>query len=251
MTDAHGARYNNLLPLEKNPYPFQYDMFGSKKVVEIQQLFQFGIGAVLWDCEIVLATYLTKVDPKRWNGTTVIELGAGTGLAAIVAWQLGAFAVATDLKDVVDAATIPNVLRNSQSADKRRRAMLHAAVLSWGVTEEAAACCQLLPKEAAASAKGKDKSATPKPPAYDYIIAADVIYHSDQHPILLQTMVELASPTTVLIFVHRRRFENDSNFLEPLLEAFDVIKTTPVAEIVPTYPKQNLIIYEFRRKAAE
>ena len=58
-------------------------------------------------------------------------------------------------------------------------------------------------------------------------------------------MAALMHDKSKLIFVHRRRFENDSNFVEPLLEMFEVVKRTPVKEIMSEYPKDNLTIYEF------
>jgi hypothetical protein len=85
---------------------------------------------------------------------------------------------------------------------------------------------------------------------FDYIIAADVIYHSDQHEPLLHTIKSLMHDRSLFIFVHRLRFQNDTNFLEPLLDAFQVIHKTAVAEILPAYPKTNLTIYEFALKSS-
>ena len=280
---SDGARYNNLIAaLVQNPFHYRFDLFGEKRHAMIQQLPQFGIGGVLWDCEYVLSAYLLSEGfKKNCHQSTFLELGAGTGLAAVVAWLLGGVAVATDLPDVVTAATAPNMTlnqnQNTSGSIGKRKNQLAAANLSWGSMEDCNACQELLARMckgvpmravgaagvggAAASggaatsdakkakqsstAAASDANANATTRKYDYIIAADVIYHSDQHEPLLATMAALMHDKSKLIFVHRRRFENDSNFVEPLLEMFEVVKRTPVKEIMSEYPKDNLTIYEF------
>lgn len=268
---SDGARYNNLIAaLVQNPFHYRFDFFGEKRHAMIQQLPQFGIGGVLWDCEYVLSAYLLHdCFRKNCHQSTFLELGAGTGLAAVVAWLLGGVAIATDLPDVVAAATTPNMTlnqnENSSGSIGKRKAQLAAANLSWGSMEDCAAVQELLAKmckglpmpavgaagvastSSSVSEVKKTKSDTGCQPTrqFDYIIAADVIYHSDQHAPLLATMAALMHERSKLIFVHRRRFENDSNFVEPLLEMFEVVKRTPVKDIMSEYPKDNLTIYEF------
>lgn len=249
------CQYNNCIAaLRQNPFLFGYDYFGSHRSLEVIQFPDFGIGGVLWDCEFVLAHYLLKQDPQRWNGATAVEVGAGTGLAAMVAWQLGAFAVATDLQEVIETVTTVNTLRNSTDCDKVRRAMLHAHTLTWGVEEEAAAVVAMLPQRAPTKAKPPKRGDLPakaERAAYDFIIAADVVYRSEDHAPLLATMATLANDNTVLIFAYRQRFSNDVNFLEPLMDTFEVLRQTPVADITKQYPKNNLTIFEFRLKRKE
>lgn len=259
---SDGARYNNMLPLTANPYKHSLQLFGQTRTTEIIQFPDFGIGGVLWDCELVLAAYLSgsRMGTSRLNCRSVVELGSGTGLAALVAWQLGAFAVATDLPDVVAHVTTPNVTHNVASVKRQRAAAIHAAPLSWGNRAEGDAVTSIIGKAAAAGlvvasakvAKGRlighpgSASATLVP--VDFLIAADVIYHSDQHAPLLDTILQLLGPQSVFVFTHRRRFENDSNFLEPLMEILEMKSATPVADVLPAYPKANLTIYEFQRR---
>lgn len=230
-----GAQYNNLmLELHANPYKFQYKTFGASKEIVIQQNFDFGIGGVLWDCGLILAKYMTlQENQTRWQQKVVVELGAGTALPALVAWQLGAKAIATDLPEVVEPVTNPNLQLNITAATKASRKLCLAANCSWGEDSDADALLQQCPlvKEN----KG----------VVDFIIAADVVYRGEDHPKLLHTIMRLASEKTVIIFVHRTRVSNDGNFVEPLKETFVQTKAVNAKVALPTYPKDNATIYEF------
>ena len=235
--------YNNLLPqLAANPFRFEWKEYGATHKVEIAQQPDYGVGGVLWDCELVLAQYM--VMPRnmgRWRDHTAVELGAGCALAALVAWEAGAtFSCATDLPVVTRDITAPIANAHCASADRRRRTALAAMPLTWGDERECNAVLSAVAKRGGGGAHAN----------LDFILAADIIYHSDAHAPLLATMKQLASATTTLIFTHRRRFENDVDFLEPLLEAFDVVCATPVAEVM-SFPKQNLTIYELRIKSKQ
>jgi predicted nicotinamide N-methyase len=257
-TFADGAKYNNLIAaLTANPYTYRFQAFGESHQVVITQSPQYGIGGVLWDCEQVLASYVAST-PDRWNSASCIELGAGTGMAAIVAWRLGAFAVSTDLPEVVTDIMVANVQANIDAYDKKKRkTALIAAPLAWGVHEHAVSCealcararaAGLITRSAPAAGKKGDvaqANATPDG-SFDFVIAADVIYHSEQHEPLFNTLLQLVKPHTTFIFVHRRRFENDSNFIDLIRSGFKEVKATPVAQVEPRYPKDNLTIYEFR-----
>ena len=234
--------YNNsIAALSENPYRFGWRAFGTAHEVTIQQQFDYGIAAVLWDCEQVLASYIAST-PERWVSASCLELGAGTGLAALVAWHMGAFAVATDLPDVVRDVTSMNIRLNTADAMRRKRSTAVVAMtLSWGEDIDAGQCEGILAKARAAG-----HIASQPETGYDYIIAADVIYHSDQHELLHRTLQRLMRRKTIFIFVHRRRFENDTNFLDLLLETFAVVKKTPVGSVEPRYPSDNITVYEFR-----
>lgn len=240
----NGASYNNLIPgLAANPYRHVWSHFGTSHALEILQFPDLGIGGVLWDCELVLVAWMCSAgNSSRFNGATAVELGAGTGLAALVAWKLGSFAVATDLPDIIATITAPNAQHNTAAADKRRRAAYAAATLSWGVDSDADAVVAMLPE----APRGKRSDATAPQRRLDFILAADVVYHSDDHMPLLDTILRIAQPgVTRVVFVHRVRVNNDGNFVEPLKDALELLKATPVADVLPAYPKDNLTIYEF------
>uniref|UniRef100_A0A3P9NWX5 Methyltransferase 21C, AARS1 lysine b n=1 Tax=Poecilia reticulata TaxID=8081 RepID=A0A3P9NWX5_POERE len=95
----------------------------------------------------------------------VLELGAGTGLLSIVTSLLGAWVTATDLPDILSNLSF-NLRRNTKG---RSRYIPQVAALSWG---------QELERD------------FPFPSyRYDYVLAADVVYHHDFLEELLNTML--------------------------------------------------------------
>lgn len=65
-------------------------------VLKVKQCYMGDVGCVVWDAAIVLAKYLeTKqfYDPSSgvnvWAGSSVVELGAGTGAVGLMAATLG------------------------------------------------------------------------------------------------------------------------------------------------------------------
>jgi predicted nicotinamide N-methyase len=237
---SNGAQFNNCIAgLDAENYKFKFSAFGSAVEIPIKQFPAMGIPGVLWDCEYVLAVYVAR-QSARWNTTSVVELGCGTGLAAAVAWKLGAFAVATDLPEVVESVTAPNVTLIAGDALKKRRNAFVAAPLSWGVGEEGRACEELCAKAKQQGLVGTAKGGE----CFDFVIAADVVYHSDAHGPLMATLAQIVKPSTTFVFAHRRRLENDTNFLDLVLGHFKTIKATPVTEILPDCPL-DLTMYEF------
>lgn len=65
-------------------------------ILKVKQCYMGDVGCVVWDAAIVLAKYLeTKqfYDPgcgvNVWAGSSVVELGAGTGVVGLMAATLG------------------------------------------------------------------------------------------------------------------------------------------------------------------
>ena len=242
-----------------NPYRFQYRLFGAQKEVVIQQSFEFGIGGVLWDCELILTKYVTHPTHQgRWNNATVVELGSGTAMASIACWQMGGKVIATDLPEVASVITKTNVSLNTTSGNKQQRKNCGVMPLSWGVEAEGEELLKAVRSSTSsapptgAGAKGAQPATSSSTPVIDFIIAADVVYRSEDHEKLLSSLLQLADPErTTIIFVHRERFSNDSNFIQPLKSCFKQIAATNAKAILPTYPKENATIYEFRGRLAE
>jgi predicted nicotinamide N-methyase len=239
--------------LKANPYRFRYTLCGQQKEVVIQQSFEFGIGGVLWDCELILAKYVThSSNQQRWNSALMVELGGGTAMASIACWQLGARVVATDLPEVVSLITSSNVNLNTASANKQLRRNCLVMPLSWGVAGEGDEVLRAVAAMSSAPQVQKGNSRPAGNSVIDFIIAADVVYRSEDHAKLLSTLLHLAhSERTTIIFVHRERFSNDANFVEPLKSAFRLIQATNARAILPSYPKENATIYEFRGRIVE
>ncbi|XP_028332121.1 uncharacterized protein mettl21ca [Gouania willdenowi] len=154
-------------------------------------------GAVLWPAALALCSFLdNNKDVVNLQGKEVLELGAGTGLVTIVASLLGASVTATDLKDVLGNLSA-NVARNTRGRCKHMPKVAH---LSWGNDLE-----QTYP------------STTHR---YDYVLAADVVYHHDFLNELLITMKYFNKPGTTLIWANKVRFETDLTFTENFKKAF-------------------------------
>uniref|UniRef100_A0A3P9NWS4 Methyltransferase 21C, AARS1 lysine b n=1 Tax=Poecilia reticulata TaxID=8081 RepID=A0A3P9NWS4_POERE len=109
----------------------------------------------------------------------VLELGAGTGLLSIVTSLLGAWVTATDLPDILSNLSF-NLRRNTKG---RSRYIPQVAALSWG---------QELERD------------FPFPSyRYDYVLAADVVYHHDFLEELSSRVLGLASLNFLFTISHR------------------------------------------------
>ena len=116
-------------------------------------------GAAVWDAALVLAHYLPRVmeaEGGSWEGRRVLELGAGAGLLAIAAAQLGASVVATDMDQRVCALCASNAAKNGVDASR-----LSTAILPWG---SASAVAELDARTAGGGA------------GWDVVLAADCVY---------------------------------------------------------------------------
>ena len=312
--------YNNLTPeVQRNPYRFNFSLYGAAKSVAVPQDPTYGIPGVVWDCGVVLANAVAAA-PARFHGRSVLEVGAATGLAAAVAWHCGAsLAVATDLPQVVADVTRPTLLgivRDAGAVPAARRESLAALPLTWGDAEEAAALRAFLAariasgavaaptggsggpgaKKAGGGAKAGAAGATPSPaaspppPHWDYVLAADVSYQPNMFAALLECLTAIMPPGrrhrapapeedddaggatgdavggdgsdapdglddgppchTTLLFVYRRRVTADADMLAALRDAYVEVAATPGQQLSPSYPKDNLTLYEFRTAAS-
>lgn len=78
------------------------------------------------------------------------------------------------------------------------------------------------PPQVAALAWGHDLQATYPTSVYryDYVLAADVVYHHDFLDELLDTMKHFCRPGTALIWANKVRFEGDLRFTENFERTF-------------------------------
>lgn len=131
----------------------------------------------------------------------------------------GAWVTATDLPDILPNLTF-NLLRNTKG---RSRYIPQVAALAWGQDLE------------------RD---FPFPSYhYDYVLAADVVYHHDHLEELLKTMRHFCRPgrRTTLLWANKIRFQSDLSFAERFQSSFN---STLVAEI----PQQEVRIYKATAK---
>uniref|UniRef100_A0AAQ6IFQ4 Methyltransferase 21C, AARS1 lysine a n=1 Tax=Anabas testudineus TaxID=64144 RepID=A0AAQ6IFQ4_ANATE len=156
-----------------------------------------SFGAVMWPAALALCSFLENHREKvNLQGKKVLELGAGTGLVTIVASLLGASVTATDLPEVLSNLRA-NVMRNTRG---RCRQMPQVAALSWSYNLEST----------------HPSSAH----QYDYVLAADVVYHHDFLDELLATMKHFCKPGTAVIWANKVRLESDLTFTENFKKAF-------------------------------
>uniref|UniRef100_H3CVN2 Methyltransferase 21C, AARS1 lysine a n=1 Tax=Tetraodon nigroviridis TaxID=99883 RepID=H3CVN2_TETNG len=152
---------------------------------------------MIWPAALALCHYL---DSHRQQldlvDKAVLEIGAGTGLVSVVAALLGAWVTATDLPVALNNLRA-NVMRNTRG---RCRHPPRVAALAWGHDLESA-----YPASAC---------------RYDYILAADVVYHHDFLKELLDTMKHLCRPGTTLIWANKVRFEGDLRFTQDFQRTF-------------------------------
>ncbi|XP_060716234.1 uncharacterized protein LOC132839328 isoform X2 [Tachysurus vachellii] len=165
-------------------------------------------GATIWPAGVALCRYL---DSNRrtidLQDKAVLELGAGTGLVSIVASLLGAWVTASDLPELMGNLRC-NLSRNTRGYC---RYTPQVAVVTWGYDLE-----QTFPRSVY---------------RYDYILAADVVYHHDFLVELLVTMRHFCQPGTTLIWANKIRFESDLVFTENFKKTFNTMLLADMGEI--------------------
>uniref|UniRef100_A0A6Q2WTM4 Methyltransferase like 21C n=1 Tax=Esox lucius TaxID=8010 RepID=A0A6Q2WTM4_ESOLU len=163
-------------------------------------------GALVWPGAVALSQFLeNNCHQVNLLDKAVLEIGAGTGLLSIVASLLGAWVTATDLPEILPNLTF-NLSRNSR---RRCRYAPQVAALTWGQNLERDFPCTSY--------------------RYDYVLAADVVYHHDYMDELLATMCHFCRPGsgTTLLWANKMRFQSDLSFTERFQSCF---KTTLLAE---------------------
>ncbi|XP_016422179.1 uncharacterized protein LOC107751092 [Sinocyclocheilus rhinocerous] len=157
-----------------------------------------SFGSVIWPAALALCRYLESNQAMvDLVDKAVLEIGAGTGLISIVASLLGAWVTATDQPEVLGNLRC-NLSRNTRG---RCRYTPQVAELSWGYE--------------------LDKTFPHSVYKYDYILAADVVYHHDFLAELLVTMRYFCQPGTTLIWANKTRFDSDLVFVENFKKTFN------------------------------
>lgn len=131
----------------------------------------------------------------------------------------GAWVTATDLPDILSNLTF-NLLRNTRG---RCRYTPQVVALSWG--------------------QDLDRDFPYASYHYDFVLAADVVYHHDCREELLKTMRHFCPPgsQTTLLWANKIRFQSDLRFTECFKSHFN---TTLLTEL----PQQEIRIYKAMAK---
>ncbi|XP_036395884.1 protein-lysine methyltransferase METTL21C [Megalops cyprinoides] len=170
-------------------------------------------GAIIWPAAVALCHFLEN-NHQQFDlmDKAVLEIGAGTGLLSIVASLLGAWVTATDVPDVLGNLKC-NLMRNTRG---RCRYTPQVAALCWEDDLE-----RTYPRSVY---------------RYDYVLAADVVYHHDFLDELLVTMRHFCQPGTTLLWANKIRFQSDLRFTSSFMNTFH---TTLLAEL----PKEEIKIF--------
>lgn len=216
--------------------------------------------------------------PKSWKDSHILELGCGVGLTGLVGASLGAkVTLLTDLQEVVEKVTIPNVDLNKGIFGVTQKIV--AMPLCWGNEIDELNCRNIF-KEHAKSVKGPIKRKTKKGKATkennietrdskstdpDLILIGDVAYqHKPGAPshfdILLSTLLNFATtPNTTVVFGTRMRMPASIDLLDMFREHFDEVVDPPVEahELDMAFHEKNLgrnsliTIHVFKRKVVD
>jgi len=169
-------------------------------------------GSIVWQVSILLARLLlddTKYPHKFFHPErTVLELGCGCGLPGMAAALRGANVTFTDM-----AAVLPRLQRNIEANLKQlpERFPDAAAALPLAVqAAEKATAAQLdwLRLE-------EDLQAGLTPP-YDVVLVADCVYQERLVQPLIDTILAVTGPKSVVLVTLRARFDFQAKFLADL-----------------------------------
>ncbi|KAJ8601524.1 hypothetical protein CTAYLR_008010 [Chrysophaeum taylorii] len=148
-------------------------------------------GAVIWECGVVLAHFLRK---EEVAGRRVVDLGSGCGVVGLAAAALGARAVCTDQRDVVEGVLRANVERSGLSAV--------AKVFDW--TD---------PYFFFREEEEEEK--------FPVVVAADVVYRDSSARPFVEALAHVLHPQGTAYLAHKRRRPHvDAALLDALDDAF-------------------------------
>ncbi|CAH1803050.1 unnamed protein product [Owenia fusiformis] len=181
--------------------PFHFDKrqfyLAGQNIVIKQKWGQLGVAAVVWDAAVVLCEYLEK-HRNMLEDKTVIELGAGMGLAGMVAGLLGVGRI-----DITDREIVLDDLRQNIQENVHNQVSLktiQVKALDWSHDLE----------------NFTDH--------YDLVIGADIVYIEETFEDLLRTISHLAQPETEVILASKIRYKRDKDFYKMLGKTFSLAK---------------------------
>ncbi|XP_066477442.1 protein-lysine methyltransferase METTL21C [Tiliqua scincoides] len=200
------------VPRASHYFDKEHYCYAGHRIVIQESIDSFG--AVVWPGALALCQYLeSEQEEINLKGKKVLEIGAGTGLVAIVASILGAFVTATDLPEVLENLEF-NISKNTRDIDVPKP---EVRKLVWG--------------------KNLNEDFPRSTHHYDFVVATDVVYHHTALDLLLATISYLCQPGTVLIWANKFRFSTDYDFLDKISNMFNV---THLAE----FPESNVKLFK-------
>ncbi|KJA24587.1 hypothetical protein HYPSUDRAFT_136012 [Hypholoma sublateritium FD-334 SS-4] len=149
-----------------------------------------GCGGLAWPAGQILASYLVQKGPEYVKNRNVLELGSGTGLVGIAVGQFPSAKVW-----ITDQAPLLSIMNRNVSLNNLQ-GRVAVAELNWGAQ---------IPID------------IPQP---DIVLAADCVYFEPAFPLLVQTLNDLASPSTEILFCYKKRRHADKRFFGMLKKKF-------------------------------
>lgn len=185
-----------------------------------------GCGGKIWPAAQVLGAYLTSKRAElaqRWRGKKIVELGSGTGLVGFVVakLELQTETWITD-QDAMLKLMAQNLELNPEGDP------CYVAELEWG---------RPLPSD------------VPQKP--DILLLADCVYLEVAFQPLVDTMKDLSSETTEILFCYMKRRKADKRFFTLLKKHFtftDVADDDP--ERTEAYRREGLRLYSMKLRPA-
>lgn len=187
--------------------------------------------------------------PRPRRRLRVVELGAGCALASMVAAKLlsspsasggqsAATVLATDVETTVESTLEENLRANGLSSSSSKISgrsskakspiMIESAVLDWGrLSDEQLRVVLGHPRQDGRPMNGETDALDP---AALTILATDVLYNPESHPLFLSTLLSLLRPTKTklqdgsllprrALVAYKRRTEGDDGFFPLAREA--------------------------------
>lgn len=162
-----GDLFQDLDPEDKFDYEFVLPKDGRKVKLHLegvkQELGQTlkSTGLTIWPAAPILCTYLTEHGEELLQGKNVLELGAGLGLAGLLAANMCTSIVLTDGDTETLSLLRKNVSQNAKRNDNGVFAKVQCGQLRWGIN--------MSPFAAKYSPSG----------GFDVILGSDIIYSED------------------------------------------------------------------------
>ncbi|XP_078358356.1 protein N-lysine methyltransferase METTL21A-like [Oculina patagonica] len=184
--------------------------FAGRTLTVFQNWNDVGVAAVVWDAAIVLGRYLEKIAAEL-HGKKVIELGAGTGFAGIVASLLGGNVTITDRKMALNVTKMNvegNLGENQNSVAIKE--------LEWG------------------------QNVSSFSPPFDFVLGADIVYIEETFSDLLKTLQDLCDENSIVLLSCKIRYDRDKRFFELLSKHFR-------HETVMYDQELDIIVYKARK----
>ncbi|KDO31620.1 hypothetical protein SPRG_03540 [Saprolegnia parasitica CBS 223.65] len=213
-------------------------VFCDEPVTLVQDPSSSVLGSTVWDSSKVFMKFIEKQRASRFDlalaqhkrkkaAISVIELGAGCGLAGIAFAKLGYHVVLTDVGPVLQWLT-QNVACSFSEAEVSGRVFVHE--YSWGTP-----CTSVA-------------SLIPDTPPFDIILCADVLYDVAAVKPLIQSILALSNRKTVIYIANERRSPaTRAEFMRHLNAEF-VWKEISKDDVDPAYDREAIEVFEARRK---